>query len=69
MVPEPGSSAATIDQRGIPTNACVMCGCNILVIRAVFEDYELTGYLLDAECACCGSPVTAPCPLDRPDEY
>ncbi len=57
----------TIDQRGIPTNVCLMCGSNLMLIKAVFEDYELAGYLLDAECAECGSPLTAPCPVDRPE--
>lgn len=56
-----------IDQRGVPTHACLVCGCSVLVIRATFEDYELAGYFLDAECAECGSPLTAPCPVDRPD--
>jgi rRNA maturation endonuclease Nob1 len=55
-----------IDQRGIPTHACLACGSNVLIIRATFEDYEIAGYYLDAECAQCGSPLTAPCPVDRP---
>lgn len=38
-----------------------------MLIKAVFEDYELAGYQLDAECAECGSPLTAPCPVDRPE--
>jgi hypothetical protein len=59
----------TIDQRGIPTNACVVCGGNVMVVKVVFEDYEIAGYLLDAECADCGSLLTAPCPLDRPEEH
>ncbi|HEV8024666.1 MAG TPA: hypothetical protein VGP37_07265 [Candidatus Nanopelagicales bacterium] len=56
-----------IDQRGVPTNECLHCGSNIFTIKAVFEDYEIVGYYLDAECAGCGSALTAPCPVDRLD--
>jgi hypothetical protein len=55
-----------IDQRGIPTHTCLVCGCGVFLVRAMFEDYELSGYFLDAECAACGSPLTVPCPVDRP---
>lgn len=55
-----------IDQRGIPTHVCLVCGSGVFLVRAVFEDYEMSGYYLDAECAACGSPVTVPCPVDRP---
>jgi hypothetical protein len=58
---------ALVDQRGIPTNECLHCGSNVFVVKAVFEDYELAGYYLDADCAVCDSPVTAPCPVDRPE--
>ena len=61
-------AATTIDQRGIPTNICLACGSNVMLLRAVFENYELAGYLLDAHCADCGSPLTAPCPLDNPEQ-
>lgn len=67
MQPEPGAGTATLDQRGLPTNECLACGSNVFTIRAVFDDYEIAGYYLDAECAECGSPLTAPCPVDRPD--
>lgn len=55
-----------IDQRGIPTHICLVCGCGVFLIRAMFEDYEMAGYYLDAECAACGCPLTVPCPVDRP---
>jgi len=51
----------------VPTNECLHCGSNTFTIKAVFEDYEIVGYYLDAECAGCGSPLTAPCPVDRMD--
>ena len=55
-----------IDQRGIPTHARLVCGCNVLVIHATFEDYDITGWYLDGTCSCCGSPLTVPCPVDAP---
>lgn len=66
MLPEP-RAVALLDQRGIPTNQCLHCGSNVFTIKAAFEDYEIVGYYLDAMCAVCDSPVTAPCPVDRPD--
>ena len=54
----------SIDQRGIPSAVCVACGSNVLVVRAVFEDHDIAAWFLDAECACCGAPMTAPCPAD-----
>jgi hypothetical protein len=55
-----------IDQRGVPSHVCLSCGGNVLVVRAVFEDYAVAAWFLDAECACCGAPMTAPCPSDDP---
>lgn len=66
MRPDP-LGVALLDQRGIPTNECLHCGSNVFTIKAAFEDYEIVGYYLDAECTGCGSLVTAPCPIDRPD--
>ncbi|NBR26236.1 MAG: hypothetical protein EBU08_21115 [Micrococcales bacterium] len=60
-------SNLTIDQRGIPSNECINCGSNIQVIRAIFADYELVMWFLDSFCAGCGSPMTAPTPVDNPD--
>jgi hypothetical protein len=60
-------SNLTIDQRGIPSNECINCGSNIQVIRAIFSDYELVMWFLDSFCAGCGSPMTAPTPVDNPD--
>jgi hypothetical protein len=57
-----------VDQRGIPTHACLNCGCNVFVVHAMFEDYDIAGWYVDAECSCCGSPLTAPCPADSPLE-
>jgi hypothetical protein len=56
----------TIDQRGIPTHACLVCGSTLFQIHATFEDYDISGWLLDGTCANCASPVTVPCPVDDP---
>lgn len=57
-----------LDARGIPTTECPVCKTNILLIKACFdpETYEIEIYMLDAECAECGTMITAPTPLDLP---
>lgn len=54
------------DYRGFPTTCCPHCGSIVFNIQATFnpEDFELAYYWFDAECAQCGSLVTAPCPKD-----
>lgn len=57
------------DSRGIPSSQCLSCGSDLIRITAKFdpETYEISMYLLhDAECSICGSPMTAPTPLDIP---
>lgn len=54
-----------IDARGIPTGECPDCSSNIFNVKVIFDnDYEIGMYLLDAECAICGTLITAPTPLD-----
>jgi hypothetical protein len=54
-----------LDARGIATRACPNCGSTLFTIQATFdEDYEVSAYFLDAECAICTTRVTAPTPLD-----
>jgi hypothetical protein len=56
------------DMRGIPTRECV-CGSTLFTIQASFDEaYEIAGYLLDAQCAYCGTKLTAPTPLDLVEE-
>ena len=56
--------ASILNIRGIPTRECI-CGSTLFTIQAEFdEEYELSGYLLDAHCAYCGCKLTAPTPLD-----
>ncbi len=59
-----------LDARGIPTAECPDCGTNIFNLKVIFdEDYEIAMYMLDAECAECGTLVTAPTPKDLPGVY
>jgi hypothetical protein len=53
-----------MDLRGTPTHVCV-CGCNIWNVRVIFEDYSVSSYFVDMECANCGSMATAPTLADR----
>ena len=54
-----------LDARGIPTRECPSCASALFTIQATFdENYEISGYLLNAECAMCETKVTAPTPLD-----
>lgn len=53
------------DLRSIgPTHACV-CGCTVFNTFVQFEDYEISWYALDVQCANCGNLLKAPCPLDK----
>lgn len=58
-----------LDLRGIPTHACPACGSRLMKVIASFEDFDIAMWLMNAECAECGSLLTAPCPPDKPDYY
>lgn len=45
---------------------CPVCGSNIWELKVTFEDYEISTYFLDMECASCGSYAQAPTPADKP---
>jgi hypothetical protein len=53
-----------MDLRGTPTHMCV-CGSEVFDVKVVFDNYEISTYFLDMECANCGNLATAPTPLDR----
>lgn len=63
------SEGSAANFRGVPANACPACGGRVLNVQAVFEDYDIAAWFMDASCAACGALVTAPCPPDRPEEY
>jgi hypothetical protein len=50
-----------------PVHAC-LCGSNLWNVKTMFEDYEISAYFTDMECAVCGTKAKAPTPLDRPQE-
>ncbi len=55
------------DLRSIgPTHACT-CGCTVFNTYVQFENYEISWYALDVQCANCGNLIKAPCPLDKED--
>lgn len=58
-----------INARGVPTAQCPNCNGKLFKIIAQFDpvDYEIGLYLLDGECAKCGTLVTIPTPLDHPN--
>lgn len=47
-----------------PLHVCV-CGSMLWIIKAMFDDYEISFYFLEMECAECGALATAPTPIDR----
>ena len=60
------SGSIQLDARGIPTNECPNCANRLFTVQVSFDDdYNVGQYFLDAECAMCGTLVTAPTPLDH----
>jgi hypothetical protein len=54
---------------GIPTAECPFCECRWFSIKAMFDpdEYTVAMYALDMECMACGALLTAPTPLDLPE--
>lgn len=52
-----------MDLRGTPTHTCI-CGGEVFFLKVTFKDSEISQYLLDMQCANCGSLATAPTPVD-----
>lgn len=46
-----------------PLHVCI-CGSMLWKVQVMFEDGEISLYMLDMECALCGALATAPTPLD-----
>jgi uncharacterized Zn finger protein len=59
-----------MDARGLPTRVCPECGGENFLVNVVFDDaYDICFYQCDtAECIECGTLITAPTPLDLPEE-
>jgi hypothetical protein len=45
---------------------CPKCESNLWLLKVTFDDYEIASYLLEMECAICGTYGISPTPLDRP---
>jgi hypothetical protein len=46
-----------------PLEVCI-CGSTLWNVKAMFENGEISLYMLDMECYLCGSLATAPTPID-----
>lgn len=60
---EEDQSMPYMDLRGTPTHTCI-CGGEVFFLKVTFKDSEISQYLLDMQCANCGSLATAPTPVD-----
>ena len=56
----------TMDYAEMVCHECLNCESTLWNVKVSFEDYEISQYLLDMECAVCGTYAKAPTPLDRP---
>jgi hypothetical protein len=58
-----------MDFRGIPTSQCPACQNRLFKVLVEFDDetYEPALWTLNAECGSCGALLTAPTPLDLPE--
>ena len=57
-----------MDVRGTPTHVCP-CGSELWKVLTIFRDYQIAMYMLDMECALCGTLATAPTLVDMPKDY
>lgn len=56
----------SMEYEGQVLHECPVCDSFVWNLKASFEDYELSSYFLDMECASCGTYAKAPTPLDKP---
>jgi len=45
---------------------CPKCESNLWLLKVQFQDYEIASYLLEMECAICGTYALAPTLVDKP---
>ena len=50
--------------RSNPLHVCI-CGSTLWTVQAIFEDGEISLYMIDMACSLCGSLATAPTPIDN----
>lgn len=50
---------------GVVTHVCI-CGSMMWRLNVMFDDFEISMYMLDMECVSCGAHAKAPTPIDRP---
>jgi len=55
----------TLDYADQVCQECPHCESNLWNLKVSFADYEIAQYLLEMECAICGTFAIAPTPLDR----
>jgi ribosomal protein L37E len=58
--------SGTLDHADEVHHECPHCGSFVWNVKASFEDYELSFYFLDMECAVCGTFAKAPTLVDKP---
>jgi len=51
-----------------PTHVCI-CGSVMWRVNVIFHHYEIGVYMLDMECALCGTLAKAPTLADKPEDY
>lgn len=62
------TKAVDLRDKDNPTHVCI-CGSMLWDVKCMFQDYEISMYFTDMECAECGSKATAPTLVDMPEDY
>jgi len=52
-----------LSDKDAPIEVCI-CGSFLWKVQAMFEEGEISLYMLDMECVLCGALATAPTPID-----
>lgn len=56
----------TMEYENQVLHECPVCESDVWNVKAMFEDYEISMYFLDMECAVCGTFAKAPTLVDKP---
>lgn len=65
MIEKENNLAMDLRDKDNPIHVCP-CGSRVWNIQAMFDDYEISMYFTEMECALCGTLATAPTPVDNP---